>query len=1023
MFEFLSSANKFTIETQIDYFERAIKEAKKTQDTYYPDQSSPFPGNPAESNAPLGRPSEQAISKAREWIGIQRASYSGSGEIMDLCNRWETLLAQYQKRMEAERAGIQAEGAAARADARRDYVSGSRKNTRITEVFPLKSDTKKARTAPEKPKTAWTNPDSVPPESDKDEKKPDARPATPEAVAPAKSETAPAKPKETAPTAPVKPEKPASAPKPSAESVPVRREFAYSKGGKFYVLGKNGTPEQVRVETFPKELVGQIEKMESVGGKFADLFFLLSAYSAKYPEGKYEARTKEVAEALSKADPTNTAELEKLLEKYVGIMTTDAGSQKKVKEIFAASSEVDRKIRLHSFVRKELGQYDLVSSAISERAMADMDIGPKEMAELTALARQYPESPKEAVKALKASGTLADRLRVNAAYGNDEKAYVALFQKLSSSYADAKAHLRKIDADISGQIRETLKKENRLADFDKEKSAFETRILERFLSAAAAREILTNMVSKRGSVGNAQYELFKSIEGVGALVFSDRTTDIGKEIGLLVATELAAFTVGLATAGMGAWAINAAVYGSRGLRLAERYSTVGRVANSAGRLATGTRFIAGTALEGALFYEGANVVQNVVEKRDWFEGAGDKKEILKSMLFIGALKGFAKLSGKIPGLTAAEGDGAAKFVLKGTTRITLEGLAIGGIAGGIEVAFEGGEWTREQFIEGIIMALVLRGLGKLKDSRLFIKPTADRGVAAHETAPAEPSVRSRETAPQEAPRAVRQEVPRPAREHNFVREKTQVERDIRATEREIETNAGNPQQTAELQQKLTGLRAELRELEAFQSAGIPRVPETPAATEALNRRAAEAAPVAVKKFEFANLLPESVRAKVKERYGKLSHGLTDAVKATPGKAWDITSSILFGNTHGNFINRQLSRGKGPIFAEHGAAADAHGHGKGLPIAMTLTLLVNEANKINDAGSFQNWVNQLVTLHGATAEVIDLIASVGFVKAVGWARMLAYNSMSEKYLDDDDWSTNLGTKAADWMYGPAVAPKK
>ena len=129
--------------------------------------------------------------------------------------------------------------------------------------------------------------------------------------------------------------------------------------------------------------------------------------------------------------------------------------------------------------------------------------------------------------------------------------------------------------------------------------------------------------------------------------------------------------------------------------------------------------------------------------------------------------------------------------------------------------------------------------------------------------------------------------------------------------------------------------------------------------------------------------------------------------------------------NGGKINGFLSLGKGPIFSK-GHAESGHGHGPGVfsKIVFGGTVLVNEANKINDTpGGFPEWANNLFTKHGFTAEAIDLVATMGFIRTVGWARMLAYNSMSEKYLDDNDWSTNLGTKAADWMYGPAMAPKK
>lgn len=112
MFEFLSSANKSTVQSQIEYFERALKESK-SRDAYYPERQ--IFSDDSRSNDAIRRPSEESIGKAREWIAIQRKDYPDSKEILDLCKRWEELFDAYQKKMRSERAAIQAQGAEARA--------------------------------------------------------------------------------------------------------------------------------------------------------------------------------------------------------------------------------------------------------------------------------------------------------------------------------------------------------------------------------------------------------------------------------------------------------------------------------------------------------------------------------------------------------------------------------------------------------------------------------------------------------------------------------------------------------------------------------------------------------------------------------------------------------------------------------------------------------------------------------------------------------------------------------------------
>ncbi|MFZ3232882.1 MAG: hypothetical protein WA194_05115 [Patescibacteria group bacterium] len=212
----------------------------------------------------------------------------------------------------------------------------------------------------------------------------------------------------TVPAAPAAASSAASASKPqqaldAKDSGKVRREFAYSKGRQFHIVGKDGNAELLSVAAFPPELLASLEKMEAVGSKFADLFFLLSAYQAKFPEANFAARATEIQGVLEKSDPTNVAGLEKILNHYVAAFTTDKANSNKIKEVFAAGNDADRKARLFSFVRNELGQYDMVSAAIADRAMDAHDIGPEEMAKITSLVKQYPESPEKAAAEFKKS--------------------------------------------------------------------------------------------------------------------------------------------------------------------------------------------------------------------------------------------------------------------------------------------------------------------------------------------------------------------------------------------------------------------------------------------------------------------------------------------------------------------------------------------------------------------------------------------------------------------------------------------
>lgn len=307
------------------------------------------------------------------------------------------------------------------------------------------------------------------------------------------------------------------------------------------------------------------------------------------------------------------------------------------------------------------------------------------------------------------------------------------------------------------------------------------------------------------------------------------------------------------------------------------------------------------------------------------------------MVFVGALKGLAKLSAKVPGLAAKEGDDLSKFMVKGLGRITLEGLGIGAASGAVDVYFGDGEWTRDQFVEGIVMALVLRTLGKAKD--VYLKPRAGGGVSASEpmpTAPAAPTAAS--ATPVAAPAAPAPTASgRPARAEgrgtperaSKAAELAQIRRDIAAKNREIKETedlirlnepgaAAHPQANADLRARLDGLNAEVSALKeratALSGRTSPASPESVARaetprTERAGKKLLDLARGLGDRIDLSWLKPVKTQEAVKKRLGDISHGFVDAAKAAPGGIWNFGKSVAFGNTHGGSINGFLSAGK------------------------------------------------------------------------------------------------------------------
>jgi hypothetical protein len=118
--------------------------------------------------------------------------------------------------------------------------------------------------------------------------------------------------------------------------------------------------------------------------------------------------------------------------------------------------------------------------------------------------------------------------------------------------------------------------------------------------------------------------------------------------------------------------------------------------------------LAEVGIKWTVFYEITNMVQNKIEGRNLLEWAWDLKEIWKSILMYAAFEGLAKLIEKVPWLKVKEWESLFKKSFKITSQTVLEGIALGGIWGGIDVVLGKWNWNTEMFIEWIIMAAMLR---------------------------------------------------------------------------------------------------------------------------------------------------------------------------------------------------------------------------------------------------------------------------------------------------------------------------
>lgn len=246
--------------------------------------------------------------------------------------------------------------------------------------------------------------------------------------------------------------------------------------------------------------------------------------------------------------------------------------------------------------------------------------------------------------------------------------------------------------------------------------------------------------------------MMKDILGVGTWDISDNNLDYAIE---------AWQTIALAAVTMGAWAIAAKValaavkYWStaikatkRGARIvswADKLSKGGKIAKWMYKSAQITKWGLKTWVEWFAFYEGSNLMTNVLlPDRELFENVRDRKEIAKSAAFVWVLKwlwtAFSKLNLGGNANTLINTNGlriwapkalVGKDILQNFGKILVQGWMLTGTSQWLEFVFSGFDedgfnteaWnpTWEEFIQACLLSRMAEGAGKLPKKVTFKK--------------------------------------------------------------------------------------------------------------------------------------------------------------------------------------------------------------------------------------------------------------------------------------------------------------
>ena len=395
-----------------------------------------------------------------------------------------------------------------------------------------------------------------------------------------------------------------------------------------------------------------------------------------------------------------------------------------LKQAFATQKWEKLRMEVLNFVREDLDQYDMVAENILEKNF-----------DLTKLS---PEFIKELEKAVRTNSTYTIQSLIES--NNEIKSWLKKNKIKIKDFADKLSDtVTKLNEAKSKINIEELAKKYGIKPKD-----LEERLNQKIIDVSVRWMLFDQFVDaitdnrwkviNRSNYTKAQVEelnLYSDIKGFGIWNLSDKTEDIVWELAELAAIEVAAMAVWAFTA----WLWTAALESLAAARWArawykivewaedlsklERFSSVVEIWWDAYKVGKGTKLLYSTGklgLEWTLFYEWTNFVQNFFEWRDLFEGAGDTKEILKSIVMVGVLKGLDKLFKVIPwlkNLQVKEGENLLKKTFKVSGQIVIEWISLWAIWWTLDVMLDGGERTPEMFLEWIIMAAMFRWMWAL----------------------------------------------------------------------------------------------------------------------------------------------------------------------------------------------------------------------------------------------------------------------------------------------------------------------
>jgi len=471
----------------------------------------------------------------------------------------------------------------------------------------------------------------------------------------------------------------------------------YIKDWKYYIIWEDGKNKVFTYELLSEKTKKLFEQYKDTSDFIDDMLFLAQAYDQK--ENKH--LSKEIHHIVEQFLQNQNFDVKKSIEETI---------KKNIQWVFSEIFSLDKEKRgkeIYNFVRNNLWLYDVVSDKIADDNFDKISNFTDD--DIFFIYNEFWKTWKENIVEKIKKANIQDisvYSKIKKFFNSNNDDIKKFIDDMYDNYNKAQKYLLDNHKTIVEQVDSIMKDNNIPEDKRKEVVDQVEKVYKSIVFDLSFKKYILNYyIEKNWTKDNFQLNLYKDIEWIWWLDFSDKTLHFWEELFTIVLTEAIAIVAWTFTVWIWFVTVNSIVWWTRWYKWIKYLQ---RIYKSSSWIAKSAKITSKTTFEWVLFYEWANTAQNIIEEKNWFEGVGDGKEIVKSIVMIWIFKGLWQLVNKIPWLSIKEWDKVLPKIFKLSWQIALEWITLWAWFWAYDVYIEWWEWTKEMIVEWLMMAAMYK---------------------------------------------------------------------------------------------------------------------------------------------------------------------------------------------------------------------------------------------------------------------------------------------------------------------------